>query len=162
MNPLKASIEKNVYSGMLCEENVEYMNSLYENMREGLILYENDQIVMSQAQEQMRNSVFKINFDSQNWKNRSMKGMKIFYIYKDLSNMNDFNKNEYLNDGENDRSEGRSGENEEESKNVYEENNQIYGLKHEFNDFLGDDEIEENDDEEEFQGDEFIHGIGYL
>ncbi len=63
-------------------------------MKEALIVYENDQIVIGQGQvnlnqDHSRNSIFKINLDSQNWKNRSLKGMKIFYIYKDLSNMNE-------------------------------------------------------------------------
>jgi hypothetical protein len=35
-------------------------------------------------------------------------------------------------------------------------------LKHEFNDFLVDDEVEDNENEEEYEGDEFIHGIGYI
>lgn len=45
---------------------------------------------------------------------------------------------------------------------IYDENTQIYNLKHEFNDFLVDDEVEDNENEEEYEGDEFIHGIGYI
>lgn len=176
MNPLKASIEKNAFSGLFCEENVEYINSLYENMKEALIVYENDQIVIGQGQGQVnlnqdhsRNSIFKINLDSQNWKNRSLKGMKIFYIYKDLSNMNeDEDEAVYIKQGkleveQEDDEEDKKREGESQRKDyIYDENNQIYDLKHEFNDFLVDDEIEDNENEEEYEGDDFIHGIGYI
>lgn len=191
VNPLKATVEKNAFSGLFCEENVEYINSLYENMKEALILYENDQIVISQAQIQgnlndnSKNGVFKINLDSVNWKNRSLKGMKIFYIYKDLSNMdykeendeeNDENENEdEENNDDFNRKQGKSEENLKNQENdkkqtdesqrkeyIYDENTQIYHLKHEFNDFLVDDDVEDNENEEEFEGDDFIHGIGYI
>jgi len=170
LNPLKRSME-NCFSGLLCEENIEYINSLYENMKEALIIYENDQNAINQYQ---NNIEFKENvFDNQNWKNKSLKGMKIFYIYKDLSNMNMNcikNFNEEVNIKHEDEKcissneQNHQNENERNEEYSYHDNNQIYDLNHKFNDFLGDeeDDVSHNNEEEEFERDDFIHGRGFL
>ena len=93
-NPLNMLIN-NPYSGTVSIQNIGYINDLYTTMKDALTHYETENQYQNSSFQQPNyntsNKIFKIESDIRK-KFPSLKGVKIFYIYKDNSNVNN-NKN---------------------------------------------------------------------
>ena len=77
----------NPHSGDLSYDNIVYLNYLYENMKEALLSYETDQYGAYQNNINSSKNLLRNEYDgSRNF--NSLKGLKIFHIYKDNDNNN--------------------------------------------------------------------------
>lgn len=84
VNPLK-SLESNIFYGSMSFENLKYINSLYEQMKEALL---NSEKIDSQYNlSNQVNAVISNNKTFFTFDKDKLKGVKIFHIYKDNSNM---------------------------------------------------------------------------
>lgn len=85
-NPLKL-LDSNIFCGTMNIENLKHINSLYEQMKEALLSFEQYEYLNGIGNIQGNGKCSMTFGPSFKFDRNSIKGMKIFHIYKDFSNM---------------------------------------------------------------------------